>query len=328
MQDNLKGAIEELSGSAESLGIVFYEDVADSLKKTAETATESINNITDAFHNGGLDAAIEQAGDEFANLATKAASHAPKMAETAVHFIESFTEGIISNKDELYNSAVDIAETLAGGLADLLPDELERPVDDAIDAIADSLNSGGLKKAGKTVAATFDNLIDVAGNLAEKALPPLTKGLDFAAENLDILAASATTAFVAFKGYKVITEANRALSKGAKAWKTASTAVDAYNVIQMACTAQGVVSNATLTAGQTVVGLLTGKISLATAAQTAWNAVMAANPIGLVITAVGALAAGIATYCFVTEKATDDEYAFSEAEKQLSKDTDRLNITV
>ena len=241
MQDNLKGAIEELSGSAESLGIVFYEDVADSLKKTAETATESINNITDAFHNGGLDAAIEQAGDEFANLATKAASHAPKMAETAVHFIESFTEGIISNKDELYNSAVDIAETLAGGLADLLPDELERPVDDAIDAIADSLNSGGLKKAGKTVAATFDNLIDVAGNLAEKALPPLTKGLDFAAENLDILAASATTAFVAFKGYKVITEANRALSKGAKAWKTASTAVDAYNVIQMACTSQGVV---------------------------------------------------------------------------------------
>lgn len=328
MQDNLKGAIEELSGSAESLGIVFYEDVADSLKKTAETATESINNITDAFHNGGLDAAIEQAGDEFANLATKAASHAPKMAETAVHFIESFTEGIISNKDELYNSAVDIAETLAGGLADLLPDELERPVDDAIDAIADSLNSGGLKKAGKTVAATFDNLIDAAGNLAEKALPPLTKGLDFAAENLDILAASATTAFVAFKGYKVITEANRALSKGAKAWKTASTAVDAYNVIQMACTAQGVVSNATLTAGQTVVGLLTGKISLATAAQTAWNAVMAANPIGLVITAVGALAAGIATYCFVTEKATDDEYAFSEAEKQLSKDIEKTTESV
>lgn len=317
MQDNLQGAVEQLKGSAESLGIVFYEKVSNSLKDTAETATESINNITDAFHNGGLDAAIEQAGDEFADLATKAASHAPKMAETAVHFIESFTEGIIFNKDELYNSAVDIAETLAGGLADLLPDELERPVDDAIDAIADSLNSGGLKKAGKTADATFDNLIDAAGNLAEKALPPLTKGLDFAAENLDILAASATTAFLAFKGYKVITEANRALSKGAKAWKTASAAVDAYNVIQMACTAQGVVSNATLTAGQTVVGLLTGKVSLATAAQTAWNAVMAANPIGLVITAVGALAAGIGIYTLTQEKASESTYELSKAQKEV-----------
>lgn len=328
MQDNLQGAVEQLKGSAESLGIVFYEKVSNSLKDTAETVTESINNITDAFHNGGLDAAIEQAGDEFADLATKAASHAPKMAETAVHFIGSFTEGIISNKDELYNSAVDIAETLAGGLADLLPDELERPVDDAIDAIADSLNSGGLKKAGKTAAATFDNLIDAAGNLAEKALPPLTKGLDFAAENLDILAASATTAFVAFKGYKVITEANRALSKGAKAWKTASAAVDAYNVIQMACTAQGVVSNATLTAGQTVIGLLTGKVSLATAAQTAWNAVMAANPIGLVITAVGALVAGLGVYNLTQENTTDGEYAFSEAEKQLSRDIEKTTESV
>ena len=73
---------------------------------------------------------------------------------------------------------------------------------------------------------------------------------------------------------------------------------------------------------------MTGKISLATAAQTAWNAVMAANPIGLVITAVGALAAGIATYCFVTEKATDDEYAFSEAEKQLSKDIEKTTESV
>lgn len=271
MQDNLKGAIEQLGGSAESLGIVFYESVSDSLKETAETATESINNITAAFEKGGLDKAIETAGDEFANLAVKAAEHAPDMVDVAIDFVESFTKGIGKNKKKLTSAAGDMAKTLAGGLADLLPDELERPVDDAIDAISDSLNSGGLKKAGKTVVTTFDNLIDAAGNLAEKVLPPLAKGLDFAAENLDVIAASATAAFTAFKGYKVVTETSSALSKGAKAWKTASDAVDAFNVAQLIAMESGIKSNATLTAGQTVVGLLTGKISLATAAQAAIN---------------------------------------------------------
>lgn len=320
MQDNLKGAIEELSGSAESLGIVFYEDVSDSLKETAKTATESINNITDAFENGGLEEAIETAGDEFANLAVKAAEHAPDMVDTAVDFIESFAKGLGKNKKKLIGAAGDMAETLAEGLADLLPDELERPVDEAIDAISDSLNSGGLKKAGKTVVTTFDNLIDAAGNLAEKALPPLTKGLDFATENLDVIAASATAAFTAFKGYKVITETTGVLSKGAKAWKSASDAVDVFNAAQLIAMESGIKSNATMTARQTVVGLLTGKITLATAAQTAWNAVMNANPIGLVITAVGALAAGLAVYKLATDDSKESQYALTEEQKKANEE--------
>lgn len=320
MQDNLKGAIDELSGSAESLGIVFYEDVSDSLKETAKTATESINNITEAFEDGGLEEAIEVAGDEFANLAVKTAEHAPDMVDAAVDFIESFAKGLGKNKKKLIGAAGDIAATLAGGLADLLPDELERPVDEAIDAISDSLNSGGLKKAGKTLVTTFDNLVDAAGNLAEKALPPLTKGLDFAAENLDVLAASAAAAFTAFKGYKVVKETSSVLSKGTKAWKAASDAVDVFNAAQLIAMESGIKSNATLTAGQTVIGLLTGKITLATAAQTAWNAVMNANPIGLVITAVGALAAGLTVYKLATDDSKESQYALTEEQKKANEE--------
>lgn len=320
MQDNLKGAIDELSGSAESLGIVFYEDVSDSLKETAKTATESINNITEAFEDGGLEEAIEVAGDEFANLAVKAAEHAPDMVDTAVDFIESFVKGLGKNKKKLIGAAGDVAKTLAGGLADLLPDELERPVDEAIDAISDSLNSGGLKKAGKTLVTTFDNLVDAAGNLAEKALPPLTKGLDFAAENLDVLAASAAAAFTAFKGYKVVKETSSVLSKGTKAWKAASDAVDVFNAAQLIAMESGIKSNVTLTAGQTVIGLLTGKITLATAAQTAWNAVMNANPIGLVITAVGALAAGVAAYKLVTDEGKTSQEKLNESLENAGDD--------
>lgn len=321
MQDNLAGALDQLGGSAETLGIVFYESVSESLKETAKSATDSINNITEAFRNGGLDDAIEAAGDEFANLAVEAASHAPDMVDTAVDFIESFVDGIGKNKKKLVGAAVDMAKTLGGGLADLLPDELGEPVEEAIDSITESLESGGLEDAGETVVKTFDNVIKVVGELADVALPPLTKAVDFAGEHLELIAASATTAFAAFKGYKVVTEANDVLSKGASVWKTASAAVDAYNVVQMACTAQGVISNATLTTGQAVVGLLTGKISLATAAQTAWNAVMNANPIGLLVTAVGALVAGLGVYKLATDESKESQYALTDAQEKAIEKT-------
>ena len=320
MQDNLRGAVEQLKGSVESLGIVFYESVADNMKDAAVVATESVNNITDAFNSGGLNEAIRTAGDEFADLSVRAAEHAPGMVDAAVDFIESFANGIIQNRGRLIGAAGEVAESFAGGLAELLPASVQKPVEDAIDAISDSLNSGGLKTAGKTVVKTLDNVIDVVGKLAEVALPPLTKALDFAGENLDALASSATAAFTAFKGYKAVSETNKILSKGIKVWKTASSSVDAYNVVQMACTAQGIVSNATLTVGQAAVGLLTGKVSLATAAHAAWNAVIAANPIGLLITAVGALAAGIGMYVLTTDDAKESQYALTEEQKQANEE--------
>lgn len=310
MQDNLQGAIEELGGSAESLGLVFYESVSENMKEAAQSATESINRITDAFENGGLDAAIKAAGDEFANLATEAASHAPEMVDTAVDFIESFAGGIADNKGELVAAAGDMAEAVAGGLADILPDELEKPVDKAVKSVSKSLTSGGLKQAGKTVESTFNNLIKVTGKLADVALPPLTKAVDAAGENLDLIAASAAAAFTAFKGYKVVTTAGKSMEALTATVKMLSAAEKA-NALQV------LAASGALTAKEAIIGVCTGKIKLATAAQMAWNAVMNANPIGLMITAVGALAAGIGIYTLVNKDAADTSYELSESQEKV-----------
>ena len=106
------------------------------------------------------------------------------MADTAVDFIESFVDGIGKNKKKLVGAAVDMAKTLGGGLADLLPDELGEPVEEAIDSITESLESEGLEDAGETVVKTFDNVIKVVGELADVALPPLTKAVDFAGRSI------------------------------------------------------------------------------------------------------------------------------------------------
>lgn len=309
MQDNLKGAVEELSGSAESLGIVFYDSVAGSLKEAAQSATESVNNITDAFNNGGLNSAIEAAGNEFANLATAAASQAPKMVDAAVSFIQSFVQGIVNNRGQLISAAGDMASALASGLAELLPAQLQRPVEDAIDAISKSLGSGGLKKAGKTAVDTLDNVIDIVGKLAKTVLPPMIDVLDFVGENLSLVAAAATTAFTAFKGYKVV-------SNAAKAAKALTATVKLLSAAEAANALQVLAASGALTAKEVIVGVLTGKIKLATAAQMAWNAVMAANPIGLVITAVGALAAGLGIYALTTDDAADSTEELAQKHKE------------
>lgn len=228
MQDNLPGALEQLSGSAETLGLAFYNSVADNLKNAANTATESINNITDSFNNGGLNEAIQTAGDEFANLAVEAASHAPEMVDTAVDFIEAFASGIALNKGRILGAAGEMAESMASGLAELLPSKLQEPVEDAIDAVAESLSDGGLKKAGKTAEKTFDSLIKVVGKLASTALPPLTKALDFAGENLDrlvVVAGSATAAYTAYNAtIKATTVATNLAAKARKAFSVAMSA--------------------------------------------------------------------------------------------------------
>ena len=221
MQDNLAGAMEQLGGSAETLGIVFYDSVSDNLKAAAESATDSVNEITEAFQDGGLDAAIEAAGDEFADLAVEVADHAPEMVDAAVDFVDSFGKGIKKNKKKLIKAAGDMAETMAGGLAKLLPDELEEPVEDAIDAVAESLNSGGLKKGADTFRRTIDTAIDVVGELADVALPVLTESLDFVGNNLEWIVPVLGGATAAWGTYKVATTAAATANKVATAAQTA-----------------------------------------------------------------------------------------------------------
>lgn len=249
MQDNLAGAMEQLGGSAETLGIVFYDSVSGNLKSAAESATDSINEITEAFQEGGLDAAIEAAGDEFADLASDVANHAPEMVDAAVDFVDSFGKGIKKNKKKLVKAAGDMAETMAGGLAKLLPDELEEPVEDAIDAVSKSFNSGGLKKGAKTFQKTIDTTIDVVGELSDVALPALTEGLDFVGEHLDVIVPVVGGATAAFLSYKVATTAMTATTNLATKAQAGLNAIMTANPIVLAA--------AGITAGITAIALAT-----------------------------------------------------------------------
>lgn len=223
MQDNLKGAIEQLGGSAETLGIIFYESVSDNLKEAVKVVNDSVDDITDAFTKGGLDKAIEQAGDEFADLAVMAADHAPDMVDAAIDFIEFFAKGITKNKKKLIGSAGEMAKTIASGLAELLPEELQAPVEKAIDAISKSLSSGGLKNAGRAFADIFEDGLDIVGELAEVALPLLTDAIDFLGDNIEVIGPLVLGALAAFEGYNAAVSVINAARLAQEALNTAMT---------------------------------------------------------------------------------------------------------
>lgn len=318
MQDNLIGQLTILKSSVEGLGNEIYEGMEEPLKEAAKVGIGYVNQLTDAFKEGGLEGVVKEAGNIFGELATNAAQQAPQMVNAAVDFIRAFAEGIYANRAELVEAAKDIVFTFAGGLAKLLPKSVSKPVRDAIQAINKSLNSGGLKKASGNFINVMGKIGDATGELTKKVLPAFVEILDFAGENLDLLAASVTICVTAYKGMDVINGISATMKTASGMFQAASLAVDAYNSKVLIATLCGQTANATLTLSQAAVGVLTGKISAATLVHTAWNAVMNANPIGIVITAVAALAAGIAVYKLTTEDVVTAEEMQAQRLQEIS----------
>lgn len=317
MQDNLKASLEQVGGAAETFGIKVYESMSDDLKSAADTASESINQITDAFENGGLKGAVEEAGDVFAELSVDVANQAPKMVDSAVTFIQAFVGGIYDNRKQLVSSAGVVASTIVEGLAELLPASVREPVKNAIDEIEESFSNGGLKDAVKTVSTTIENFGKGVSSVAKVALPPFTKGVDLLGRNLDKVVPVLVAGYTALKGYGVAKSAANTVSKLSKAYKAATVAVKGYVVAGGAEAVVTAASTGALTLKQIAVGLLSKQLSIATAAQAAFNAAANANPVGLVVGAVAALTAGLAALALTSKDSTVEMYSLSEGQKKV-----------
>lgn len=185
--ETLESKISMAKNSASALAIAFKDSVDTNLRAAVETGTEYLDRLAEAFTDGGLEGAVDEAGDIIADLATNIAESAPGVIEAAATLIQSFIKGITKNKGSLKKAAKEIVKALADGLVDLLPPAMQKPVKKAIDAIANSFNDGGLKKAVGTVKNLFKNFGDAVADLADTVLPGLIKVLEFLAENLDTL---------------------------------------------------------------------------------------------------------------------------------------------
>ena len=219
MIDNLAGATTILKSSLEGLGIEIYESMQEPLKDTVKQCTVYVNEMTDAFKEGGTAGAAEAAGGIIASLITGMAQGVPGIVETAVTAIKAVEKGIIENKGVLLDAAKDVADAFADGLIDLLPRSVRTPVRKAVDEIKKSFADGGLKKGVETVSTIFKNSGKILSQLTKTILPPFVKILDFTGDHLDILLPVVAAVCTALKGFSVIKPATDGIGKLAGAAK-------------------------------------------------------------------------------------------------------------
>lgn len=189
MLDNLQGSLTILKSSLEGLGIEVYESMQEPLKNAADNGIADVNRLTEAFKQGGFDAAVEEAGDILAGLATKVAQSAPKMIDASVSVVKSFVKGIGKNKMQLKVAADDIVKSLCNGLVKLLPKEMQKPAKKALDSLVRTFKSG------------TKNLLSVAQSVLN-AVGAVFKRLG---GNMDDIIPTVVSIVAAFKTFKAVT---------------------------------------------------------------------------------------------------------------------------
>ena len=110
MQNNLKGKLEELSSAAETFYIKIYQDVQEPLKYFAETATDALNEVTEAYGERGLVGALSKGAEiiggafESAIDAITDPNNLSKALSSGATLIEKVAEGIGSSQETVNDS--------------------------------------------------------------------------------------------------------------------------------------------------------------------------------------------------------------------------------
>lgn len=171
MNDNLQGQITILKSGLEGLGISLYENMEAPLKEVVKEAQNMVQQLQDAFDNGGLDEVVSTVGDIFAQIVEKAASAAPDLIDVASDMIQSFLTGINNNLPEIASAGVDIVTSLGSALIEntgLLWSTGVALLAEVLSGLADNMPQ--LVESAKDALAQFGSaLVEYAPSIGESA---------------------------------------------------------------------------------------------------------------------------------------------------------------
>lgn len=176
----------------------------------------------------------------------------------------------------------DTAKTATGGIRTAWTN-LKTAMVRGTTEIISSIDSG----LSETRFKSIENVINSMKDGVYKALTIVAKAFGFVAANAETIIPILITAGAVVAAWKI----GSVLTGVREAFRAAALQVTLYAGAAASGTITSNAFAAGLTAQEVIVGLLTGKIGLVTAAQWVWNAAMAANPIGLIIAGIVALIA-------------------------------------
>ena len=140
MQNNLKGAIEELGGSFETLQITIFQSGETPLKELAEKGTEYINRLTQAF--AGKDQMIE--GVEAIGMTAQdmgwggeaSAGGFDKLAEEAMVIVDEILNSFIDSLPKIMESVGALMSTISSSIISRLPDLIKMGIEIVMNLIS------------------------------------------------------------------------------------------------------------------------------------------------------------------------------------------------
>lgn len=194
----------------------------------------------------------------------------------------------------------------------------------ALGNLSRKLEKGGIKEIVPEEAInTVENLGKVAMVAGKGGVKVLAASTKLLGDNMGVVIPLATSFMGAWAGVKVFNTASKGVT-------TLTTAFSALKTMEQANAITLVAQQGGLTALQTVVGIFTGKISLATAATGAFNAACTAlgGPVGLGVVAVGALAAGVAAYALTQKKAVTEADRYYSSCTKLKKKQEEMAASI
>lgn len=173
-------------------------------------------------------------------------------------------------------------QNLATGMADSNAD-MEGLTQDFVDSVF---------TAGKNIIPRVQQIVTGVGTATVEAISYLREtnsAIDLLATAFEFAATAATVAGTAIGANM----AGKAIANIATIFTANASALAFFTAESGKAAVAEATLNGVFSVSEIAVGVLTGKISLATAAQYAWNTAIAANPLGVLAAAVAALAIGI-----------------------------------
>lgn len=325
MLDNLKLGY---GGTKEEMARLLEDAEKIHKKTTGEVTHYSINNLSDVFsaiHDVQVELGITGTTSKEAATTISGSTDMAKaawsnllvgIADDSSDFnslVDDFVESVVTAADNLV-PRIETVIVGIGALIEELAPVISQKVPEIIIEILPDLLKAGMDFILAIVQGIIDNLpelVSAAGEIVDAflegigdlcpAMEPVTDALSYLKDHFDDLKGYIEElipiiegAILAFAGLK----AGMAIQSAVQNFQEAKLALHMFGTQASGASLAQASLNGVLTLGETVVALLTGKLTLAelasaglAKAQVALNAVISANPIALIVLAIVALVA-------------------------------------
>lgn len=277
-------------GQMSSAGKVSLEDIKqmieagfNPLQEITESTGESMASLYDRISKGTISV------DEITDAMKRSTSEGGKYFQA----MQKQSKTLSGQMSTLKDNTNSFLGALTAGLFDVAKNNVLPKLNREMEKLTKNAQSGSLKKSIDKMADSFDELASEAIDFAVDIIPSLIDGLSWVMDNFDILTGIVKTAVASFLAFKTANTIVPIIMGMVTAFQTAQVQLALFSASNGAAALSSAALTAQLTLSEIVTGVLTGKISLATAAQWLWNTAIAANPVMAIIVGITALTAAL-----------------------------------